>query len=576
MRSLDWLVLIASLMSIVAYGLYRSRGSNTVDRYLLAGKTMPWYAMGLSIMATQASAITFISTTGQSYVDGMRFVQFYFGLPIAMVILCATAVPIFHRANVYTAYEYLETRFDSKTRVLASIIFLCQRGLSAGLTIYAPALVLSVILGWPEHTTAALVGAVVVTYTVIGGIKAVTWSDVQQMGVIMLGLIAALVTVIVLLPHSVSFGDAVFLAGAAGRLNAVTTHFDWNDRFNIWSGLFGGTFLFLSYFGCDQSQVQRYLTGRSIAQSRLGLLFNAMAKIPMQFFILFIGAMVYVFYLFVQPPLLFHQEELGRVAQHQEFQPMAQRYEQAFADRRQATLALVEAHHTRDSRAEAREVARYHAAQKEIDAARTEATALVENSGGEKGFSDTNYIFLSFVTKYLPVGVVGLVIAVIFAATMSASSGEINSLATVTVVDLYRRYFRPGASDHHYVVASRWATLFWGVYAATFAGWGWGNRLGPLIVAVNQIGSLFYGSMLGCFVVAMGFRKVGGTAVFAGMLVGEGAIFAAFFYSNISWLWYNLIGCVVVVLTALAVTWLWPGGATSRPDSPLPESPAPR
>jgi Na+/proline symporter len=558
MRPLDWIVLVTSLVSIVAYGLYRSRGSDTVDRYLLAGRTMPWYAMALSIMATQASAITFISTTGQSYVDGMRFVQFYFGLPIAMVILCATVVPLFHRARVFTAYEYLEKRFDGKTRTLASLIFLCQRGLSAGLTIYAPALVLSVILGWPEHLTTFLMGAIVITYTVLGGIKAVTWSDVQQMCVIFLGLVVSLVTVIVLLPHTVSFGDAVFLAGAAGRLNAVTTTFDWNDRFNIWSGLFGGTFLFLSYFGCDQSQVQRYLTGRSIAQSRLGLLFNAVAKIPMQFFILFIGAMVFVFYLFVQPPLLFQHTELARIQARGEFQPVAESYQQAYDDRRQATLALVDAHHHGDSAAEQRQVARYHAAQKQIDRARADASRLVERNGGEKGFSDTNYIFLSFVTKYLPAGIVGLVIAVIFAATMSASSGEINSLATVTIVDLYRRHIRQGASDHHYLVASRLATLFWGVYAVVFAGWG--KRLGPLIVAVNVVGSLFYGSLLGCFVLAFGFRKVRGTATFAGMLAGEAAIFWAFLFTNISWLWYNVLGCAVVVATALAVTYLAPAG----------------
>ena len=352
MRPLDWIVLITSLVSIVLYGLYRGRGSNTVDRYLLAGKTMPWYAMGLSIMATQASAVTFISTTGQSYVDGMRFVQAYFGLPIAMIVICATVVPLFHRARIYTAYEYLERRFDSKTRTLASVIFLCQRGLSAGLTLYAPAIVLSVILGWPERTTTMLMGTLVITYTVLGGIKAVTWSDVQQMGIIFLGLVVSLVTVIVLMPASVSFGDAMFLAGKAGRLNAVTTHFDWNDRFNIWSGLIGSTFLFLSYFGCDQSQVQRYLTGRSIAQSRLGLLFNAVAKIPMQFFILFIGAMVFVFYLFVQPPVLFQRAELGRIERVGEFQPLAEQYNRAFEDRRQAALALVEAHHARDSAAE--------------------------------------------------------------------------------------------------------------------------------------------------------------------------------------------------------------------------------
>jgi SSS family transporter len=558
MRTLDWFVLVTSLVSIVAYGLYRSRGSDTVDRYLLAGRTMPWYAMALSIMATQASAITFISTTGQSYVDGMRFVQFYFGLPIAMVIICATAVPIFRRANIYTAYEYLEKRFDGKTRALASLIFLCQRGLSAGLTIYAPALVLSVILGWPERATTFLMGVTVITYTVAGGIKAVTWSDVQQMCIIFLGLVVALVTVIVLLPSQVSFGDAVYLAGAAGRLNVVTTHFDWNDRYNIWGGLFGGTFLFLSYFGCDQSQVQRYLTGRSIAESRLGLLFNAVAKIPMQFFILFIGAMVFVFYLFIQPPVLFQQAELARIQSHAEFEPVADQYSQAFERRRQATLALVEAHHSGDPGAEHRQAANYRAAQQEIDATRAQAARLVEQTGGEKGFSDTNYIFLSFVTRYLPAGIVGLVIAVIFAATMSASSGEINSLATVTVVDLYRRYVRREASDHHYLLASRWATLFWGVYAVAFAGWG--KHLGPLIVAVNVVGSLFYGSLLGCFVVAFGLRRVGGTAVFIGMLAGEAAIFAAFLFTGISWLWYNVLGCATVVATALMVTWLTPGG----------------
>ena len=567
MRNLDWFVLIGSLVSIIAYGLYRSRGSNTVDRYLLAGRTMPWYAMALSIMATQASAITFISTTGQSYVDGMRFVQFYFGLPIAMVVICATVVPVFHRAKVYTAYEYLENRFDSKTRTLASIIFLCQRGISAGLTIYAPALVLSVILGWPERATTFLMGATVVTYTVLGGIKAVTWSDVQQMLVIVFGLVVALITVIVLLPHSVSFGDAVFLAGAAGRLNAVTTKFNWNDQFNIWSGLLGGTFLFLSYFGCDQSQVQRYLTGRSIAQSRLGLLFNAVAKIPMQFFILFIGAMVFVFHLFVQPPVLFQHAELARIQTIAAYAPVAGEYSRAFEERRQAAMALVNAHHNGDAAAEQRVIAQYHAAQKAIDDARMQASRLVEETGGQRGFSDTNYIFLSFVTRYLPAGIVGLVIAVIFAATMSASSGEINSLATVTVVDLYRRHVKRAASDHHYVLASRWATLFWGVYAVLFAGWG--KRLGSLIVAVNAVGSLFYGSLLGCFVLAFGFRRVRGTATFIGMLAGEAAIFAAFLFSNISWLWYNLLGCVVVVGTALAITYFAPG-ASDRPGTRQP------
>jgi SSS family transporter len=556
MRTADWIVLITSLVSIVAYGLYRSRGSNTVDRYLLAGRTMPWYAMALSIMATQASAITFLSTTGQSYIDGMRFVQFYFGLPIAMVIICAIVVPVFHHAKVYTAYEFLEKRFDGKTRALASVIFLAQRGLSAGLTIYAPAIVLSVILGWPERATTLIMGITVVTYTVVGGIKAVTWSDVQQMCVIFLGLIASLITVIVLLPHSISFGDAVFLAGAAGRLNAVTTHFSWQDNYNIWSGLLGGTFLFLSYFGCDQSQVQRYLTGKSVTESRLSLLFNAVAKIPMQFFILFIGAMVFVFYLFVQPPLLFDQAQLARIQSHPEFAQVEKSFEASSSQRREAALALAAARRTGDAAAESREIAAYRAAQSDLNASHARAEQLVELSGGEKGFKDTNYIFLTFVTRYLPVGLVGLVIAVIFAATMSASSGEINSLATVTLVDIYRRHIRKNATDHHYVLASRVATLFWGAYAVMFAGWG--KKLGSLIVAVNIVGSLFYGSLLGCFVVAFAFRRVKGTATFIGMLAGEAAIFFAFLFTKISWLWYNPIGCVVVIATALAITYLGP------------------
>ncbi len=557
MKPADWAVLATALVSIVSYGLYRSRGSNTVDRYLLAGRTMPWYAMALSIMATQASAITFISTTGQAYVDGMRFVQFYFGLPIAMVIICATVVPLFHRTRVYTAYEYLENRFDSKTRSLASIVFLCQRGLSAGLTIYAPALVLSVILGWPERLTTSLVGAVVVMYTVTGGIKAVTWSDVQQMGIIVFGLIASLVTALALLPDSVSVFDAAYLAGVAGRLNAVTTHFDWQDRYNIWSGLLGGTFLFLAYFGCDQSQVQRYLTGRSIAQSRLSLIFNAVAKIPMQAFILFIGAMVFVFYLFAQPPLLFQRAELQRIQSRAEYPALASDYSRAFDRRKNAAVSIVESRHAGDSAQKERGIVEYRAAQRELDSTRARASRLVEQSGGEKGFNDTNYIFLSFVTQHLPVGIVGLVIAVILAATMSASSGEINSLATVTVIDIYRRHFRSGASDRHYLLASRWATAFWGVYAVCFAGFA--GRLGPLIVAVNQVGSLFYGTLLGCFVLALGFRRVGGTAAFWGMLIGEAAILATAALTGISWLWYNVIGCVTVVAAALAITYAKPG-----------------
>jgi Na+/proline symporter len=559
MRPLDWVVLVGSLASIVAYGLYRGRGSNTVDRYLLAGRTMPWYAMALSIMATQASAITFISTTGQSYVDGMRFVQFYFGMPLAMVALSATVVPIFHRAKVYTAYEYLENRFDAKTRALASVIFLMQRGLSVGLTFYAPAIVLSVIFGWPDRLTTLIIGITVVLYTVTGGIRTVTWTDVQQMVIILFGLVVALVMIFVLLPRQVTFLDAVHLAGAAGKLNAVTFHFDWNDRYNLWSGLIGGMFLALSYFGCDQSQVQRYLTGKSIAQSKLSLLFTAMAKIPMQFFILFIGAMVFVFYIFEPPPLVFQRIEYNRIRQPElsaRYQPIAAQYQEAFERRKADALAIVEARHAGDTRAESDAIVKYRRAQQDVDAARRQGARLVETTGGEKGFRDTNYIFLSFVTRYLPAGIVGLLIAVILAATMSSSSGEINSLATVSVVDIYRRHFRKHASDRHYLMASRVATAFWGAYAVAFAGLG--KHLGSLIEAVNIVGSLFYGSLLGVFVLAFFFKRVSGTGAFAGMLAGEAAIFAAFLFTGISFLWYNVIGCFVVIATGMAVSFVSP------------------
>jgi len=502
---------------------------------------MPWYAMGLSIMATQASAITFISTTAQAYVDGMRFVQFYFGLPLAMVILSATAVPIFHRAKVFTAYEYLEHRFDAKTRLLVTIIFLISRGLGAGLALSAPAIVLSVVLDWPFRVTILIMGGLVVLYTTTGGIKAVTWADVQQMAVILLALVAAFVIAISMLPADVSFLDAVKLAGAAGKLNAVTTTFDWNDRYNIWSGLIGGMFLALAYFGTDQSQVQRYLTGKSIGQSRLGLLLNAMAKVPMQFFILFIGAMVFVVFLFIQPPMVFHPVAMERVQASSQYAAIEGRYEQAFAQRQAAARRIIAS----DPAA----LRDFRAAQKDFDAARADALKVANTS-------DTNYIFLSFVTHYLPVGIVGLVVAVIFTAAMSAISGEINSLATVTVIDIYKRHLAKDSSDKHYVTASRIATVFWGAYAVVFASTATG--FGALIEAVNQVGSLFYGGMLGVFVLAFFVKRCTATGAFVGVLAGEAAIFTTARFTE-AFLWYNVVGCLVTVgagwLISLAGSW---------------------
>ncbi|MCL6544258.1 MAG: sodium:solute symporter [Bryobacteraceae bacterium] len=541
---------------MVLYGLRRSRGSDTVRKYLLAGKTLPWPVMALSIMATQASAVTFISTTGQSYVDGMRFVQFYFGLPLAMVILAIAAVPVFHRSNAYTAYEYLEQRFDGRTRALVSLIFLLQRGLALGITIYAPAVVLTVILGWPDRITTLIMGAVALTFTTLGGVKAVAWTHVQQMAVMTLGLVAALIAAVMLLPDHVSFLDAVTLAGAAGKLNAVTLRADWNDRYNLWSGLIGGMFLALAYFGTDQSQVQRYLTGKSIAQSRISLLFNGVAKVPMQFFILFIGAMVFVFYLFNQPPILFEQTELRRIqAPHlrAEYEALEARYSRAFEQRRQAAELIVQARRYGEPELRREGLERYRQAQAEFEAARRQSAVLVEKAGGPKSVNDTNYIFLTFVTRHLPAGLVGLVLAVIFGATMSAISSEMNSLATVSMVDIYKRHIRKQASDHHYLNASRAMTVFWGVYAVITAQFA--KRQGSLVETVNLLGSFFYGAMLGAFVLAFFFPRVGGRGAFYGVLAGEAAVIACYvFQVKVAFLWYNAIGCLVVVATGLLIS----------------------
>jgi SSS family transporter len=544
MRPLDWVVMFAWLVFLVSYGLWRGRGSASTQDFMLANKTMPWYAMGLSIIATQASAITFISTTAQAYVDGMRFVQFYFGLPIAMVILSATAVPIFHRAKVYTAYEYLEHRFDAKTRLLVTIIFLISRGLGAGLALAAPAIVLSVVLGWPFRVTILIMGGLVILYTTLGGIKAVTWADVLQMTVIMLALILSFGVAISLLPPDVSFLDAVKLAGAAGKLNAVTTTFDWNDRYNIWSGLIGGMFLALAYFGTDQSQVQRYLTGKSIGQSRLGLLLTAVAKVPMQFFILFIGAMVFVVFLFVRPPIVFQPVVMEQVQASPQYASIESRYEQAFDQRQAAARRIVAS--TPGALQE------FRTAQTNLDAARADALHL-------SGANDTNYIFLSFVTHYLPVGIVGLVVAVIFTAAMSAISGEINSLATVTVIDIYKRHIAKNSSDKHYLGASRIATVFWGIYAMAFASTATG--FGALIEAVNQVGSLFYGGMLGVFVLAFFVKRCTATGAFVGVLAGEAAIFTTAQFTG-AFLWYNVVGCLVVVGVGWSISVLQPRSKT--------------
>lgn len=552
MKVFDWVVLFSWLIFLVSYGLYRGRGSNDVNKYLLAGRTMPWYAMGLSILATQASAVTFISTTGQGYVDGLRFAQFYFGLPIAMILISMTAVPIFHRAKVFTAYEYLENRFDAKTRALVSLIFLIQRGLAAGIGLYAPAVVLSAVLGWPDRLTTVLIATLIVVYTTAGGIKALTWADVQQMIMIFVALTLSLIVAVHMLPANLSFSQAMHLAGATGRLRIVDLRLDWSNRYNLWSGLIGGGFLALAYFGCDQSQVQRYLTGRSVTQSRFSLLFNAVVKIPMQLFILFIGVVVFVVSFFVPSPAIFHPVQAERVSHTPQWKAVDGEYRKAFEARKAAAYDFA------NSQQSAADVAQLRQSVAGFESARLRALQLVQTLNGESKFDDTNYIFLSFVIHYLPVGLVGLVIGVIFSASMGSTSGEINSLATVSVIDIYQRHIAPNRSDRHYLLASRLLTVFWTAYAAGFAAYG-ARGFGALIERVNIVGSLFYGGLLGAFVLAFFFKKVKGTAAFWGVVAGEAAIFVVARWTSVSFLWYNVVGCVVVVSTAVVITLLQPG-----------------
>ena len=554
MRTPDWIVLGLTLVSIVLYGIYKGRGSKNIKGYLLADKQMRWYTIAFSIMATQASAITFTSTPGQAYTDGMRFVQYYFGLPIAMVILCITAVPIFHKLGVYTAYEYLEHRFDLKTRTLTTAIFLIQRGLGAGMTIYAPSLVLSVMLGWDIWLTSSIIGGAIIIYMTSGGVKAVNWADFQLLVIIMIGMVAAFITTIALLPSEIGFVDALHVAGGSGKLNAIDFSFDINNRYNFWSGIIGGLFVALAYFGTDQSQVQRYLTGQSVAQSRLGLLFNGMAKVPMQFFILLIGAMVFAFYQFERPPLFFNPVETKRIQESPlapDYGRLEKAYDQAFETKSNIVRRYVDATRAGNEAAIGRIRQELKQADSRMGEIRGQAIEVLEANDARVDKNDTNYIFLSYVMKYLPVGLVGLVFACIFAASMSSSSGELSALATCSIVDIYKRHVRHDASEKHYLLVSRLFMAGWGIYAIFFAQYA--SRLGSLVEAVNIMGSLFYGTLLGIFLLAFYFKSIGGTATFWAAFVGEAAVLCCFMFTEISWLWYNVVGCGVVVIVAMMV-----------------------
>jgi SSS family solute:Na+ symporter len=551
MSSLDWAVLASALALMVAYGVWRGGRSRDLRGFLLAGKEMRWGTVALSIMATQASAITFLSTPGQAYADGMRFVQFYLGLPIAMVVLSMTLVPLYHRLKIYTAYEYLETRFDLKTRALTAFLFLVQRGLAAGLTIFAPSLILSVILGWDLRVTILVIGGLVIIYTTSGGTRAVSRTQVLQAAVILLGMGAAFVALVASLPADVSFLDALRVAGKAGKLNAIDPTFSLTNRYTLWSGLIGGAFLQLSYFGTDQSQVQRYLAGQSVTHSRLGLLFNGVIKVPMQFAILLLGATVFAFYEFAAPPIFFNPVQTAKARSSVDggrFADLEQRYREAVGVREGRARELLRALRSADAGAQADAEQAFGAASVEAEAVRKQAVALMRANDASADPSDTNYVFLGFVVKYLPAGLVGLVLAAVFAASMSASSAELNALASTTVVDVYRRLLDPGAGEGRSVLVSRLATVFWGVFAIAFAQQA--SRLGSLVEAVNILGSLFYGTILGIFLTGFFVRRVSGTAVFAAAIVAEAAVLACYLFTPISFLWYNVLGCLAVILLA--------------------------
>jgi Na+/proline symporter len=543
MSFIDWVVLACTLTFIVVYGLIKSRGTQSMDSFFLGGQSLPWYHVGLSVMATQASAITFLSAPGQAFSDGMRFVQFYFGLPLAMIVLCISFVPIFHKLKVYTAYEFLEKRFDVKTRVLTALLFLIQRGLSTGISIYAPAIILSTILNISPFYTTLFMGGLVIVYTVYGGTKAVSYTQLLQMTVIFSGLFLAGIVVLKLLPEGVSLGKSLHIAGSMGRMNVIDWNFDWENRYNVWSGVIGGFFLQLSYFGTDQSQVGRYLTASSVNQSRLGLIMNALIKIPMQFLILLIGVLVFTFYQYHQPPVFFNSFELNRIRNSEyraDFEIIEKKYEQAFTERQQKVTAFDKNIDNVKLKGEIK------LADEQMKSVRQQAVDLMQKNHPDANTNDTNYIFLSFVTQYLPQGLIGLLIAIIFLASMGSIASAFNSLASTTSIDIYKRLVNPDADEQTYMRFSRWSTVIWGIVSIVMALYA--GKMGNLIEAVNILGSLFYGTILGIFVVAFYFKSIGGKAAFKAIILAEVLVCIAYAFDWMAYLWLNVYGCVLVVL----------------------------
>ncbi|MDO3641838.1 sodium:solute symporter [Mucilaginibacter sp. L3T2-6] len=547
----DWIVLGATLLTIIIYGVWKSGSNKNIDQFLMGGRSLKWYHVGLSVMATQASAITFLSAPGQAYSDGMRFVQFYFGLPLAMIVLCITFVPIFHKLKVYTAYEFLENRFDLKTRALTSFLFLVQRGLSTGITIYAPSIILSTILNINTVYTTLFIGGLVIFYTVYGGTRAVSYTQTLQMSIIFLGMFFAGVLVVHLLPDGVGFVKAVKLAGKMGKMNVVDWKFDPNNRYNIWSGLIGGFFLQLSYFGTDQSQVGRYLTGSSVGQSRMGLIMNGLLKIPMQFLILLIGILVFAFYQFNRAPMFFNRYEVEQVKQSSyagQYNELENQYNAAFQERKNKTGDLIKAFDSHSPEQIARAKDALKLADKQSADIRAEAIGVMKKNNAKANEDDTNYVFLNFVTHYLPRGLIGLLVAIVFLASMGSTASALNSLASTSVVDIYKRIINPGANEQNYLLASRLATIFWGVVCVAMALYA--SKVGNLLEYVNKLGSFIYGTILGVFIVAFYLKKIRGAAVFTAAVITEAIICILGFTDKVAYLWLNAIGCILVIFIA--------------------------
>ncbi len=553
MRAVDWLIFVLYFGGVIGFAWYQSRKNVGVEGFFLANRRLHWGAIGLSVMATQASAITYIGTTGQAFDDGMEFVQVYLAQPLAMVILCVVFVPFFYRSRVFTAYEYLERRFDAKTRSLTSFLFLLSRGMAAGIVLYAPAIVLSVIMGWDETITILIMAAVTIGYTMMGGITAVIWTDVIQMLMMFAGIAIALVVLFGTLPADVGLADVAYIGGIREMWKSIDLSWDPTNTYTIWSGMIGGLFLALAYFGTDQSQVQRYLTASSLKQSRLSLVFNAFVKVPMQVFILSIGVLLYVFYHFERPPLVFNSAEAALVRESpraSELMALEAEHAATHELRRVATLELLDAREARGDLTDLRErIAGYD---EELGQLRATTKALVSDVRGASS-NDVNYVFPSYLITYVPAGLLGLLIAVIFAAAMSSLDSELTALSSATVIDFYQRYFKRDGSDAHYLVVSRISTLLWGLFAmgvALYAG-----QLGSLIEAVNQVGSFFYGSLLGVFLLAFLVPRATATGAFFGLLSGMASVFLVSVTTDVSWLWYNVVGAVSVVAI---------GGALSR------------